>query len=355
MLARFLSDWQNETISKAVEREKHFMMQSASIVLALDPASAPGTVGAGTSGGLPGAVSSSGALSVSEETTGALVEISGTVVVAERAVTAATANDISSTGAARTTNQDQNRVVVITAGKGKGQIRSIISNTAAQWVISTGSDGFQWTTIPDTTSEFEIRTAGFSIDNTDAVVTALPSEDTQTGFLVRLNAQGVPYIDYTKPLVASVEHGVQLPSMTALLGGTCRYTNGDSDKLSITSFENRFDPVQWPAVYPAGETVRFCGTSNDWLDVLSLELHYAPIAPDFTALTDYFLLPDSAKPAAVARAAAFMALRVEGTAEEVQIDSGKYEGIAQESEDRFLKTIRLSSRSRSAVIRPAYY
>jgi hypothetical protein len=349
VLARFLSDWQNETIGKAVEREKHFMMQSASIVLSLDAANAPGTVGAGTSGGLPGAVSSTGALSVSEETTGALVEISGTVVVVERVATAATANTISSTGAGRTTDQDLGRVVVVTAGKGKGQIRSISTNSAAQWTVSQN-----WDTTPDTTSLFEIRSAGFTVDNTDAVVTALPSEDTQTGFLVRINAQGVPYIDYTKPLVASVEHGVQLPSMTALLGGTCRYVNGDQDDLTITSFKNRFDPLRWPAIYPAGETVRFCGSSNDWLDVLSLELHYAPIAPVFTALTDYFLLPDSAKAAAVARAAAFMALRVDGT-EDIKIDAGVFEQIAESSEDRFLKTLRLSSRARTSVIRAGAY
>lgn len=349
VLARFLSDYQNELIAKAVEREKHFMMQSASIVFSLDAANAPGTVGAGTSGGLPGAVSSAGALSVSEETTGALVEISGTVVVAERVVTAATANTISSTGAGRTTDQDLARVVVITAGKGKGQIRSISANSAAQWTVSAN-----WDTIPDITSLFEIRSAGFNVDNTAAVVTQLPSEDTQTGFLVRINAQGVPYIDYTKPLVASVEHGVSLPSMTALIGGTCRYVNGDSDKLTVTSFANRFDPLTWPAIYPAGETVRFCGSNNDWLDVSSLELHYVPIAPALTALTDFLLLPDTAKPAVISRAAAFMALRVQGT-EDVKIAADVFESLAQGSEDRFLKTIRLSSRARTSVIRAGAY
>ncbi len=46
-------------------------------------------------------------------------------------------------------------LVTITSGTGSGQIRPIYSNTANTLSI-TGSDGEQWTTIPDATSKFQI-------------------------------------------------------------------------------------------------------------------------------------------------------------------------------------------------------
>jgi hypothetical protein len=56
-IARFLSDYQNELIGKALLRDKQFLAQKASVVLDLDAASAPGTVGANAGAGLPGTVS----------------------------------------------------------------------------------------------------------------------------------------------------------------------------------------------------------------------------------------------------------------------------------------------------------
>jgi hypothetical protein len=355
VLARFLTDYQNALIAKCLQRDSHYLEQSVGIAFSLDTANAPGTVGAGTSGGLPGAVSGAGALSAINETAGSLVASEtttaegATVWVAERAATAATANTISSTGAGRTTNQDAGRLVVITAGKGTGQRREVASNTADQWTTTQN-----WETTPDTTSLFQIVTPVLEVENEALVVTDLPALSDRVGYLVRLNAQGTPYIDYTKPLVASIEKGVPLPSITAISGGTVRYTDGDTDPLAIVNYRHRFDPPRFPAVWQAGETLFFCGDTADWVEVASIEVRYSPVAPKFTALTDYFLLPDASRPAVVERAAALAALRVAGT-EGIEIDPELFRASAERAEQAYLSSLRLSKRSRISVIREGVY
>jgi hypothetical protein len=168
--------------------------------------------------------------------------------------------------------------------------------------------------------------------------------------MVRLDSAGVPYLDYTAPIVVDVEAGVPLPSMQTLVGGTIRYADGDTEALTVTSFARRGDATRSLAVYPVGETVRFCGTSEDWQDVTSLDLLYTPVAPVFTALTDLFLLPDAAKPTMVASAAAFMALRVAGT-EDIAIDPAAFQAHANYAQKTYLSSVRLQSRARTSVMR----
>lgn len=355
LLARRLSDYQNTLIGKAVEREAQYLAQSAAIAVSLVGANAPGTVGAGTAGGLPADVVGS-SIDVEQETAGGLlfplrtVAEGGVVVVAERVATAATSTAISSTGAGRTTNQDALNIVVITAGKGRGQERAVISNTAAQWVISTGSDGKQWTTTPDTTSMFTIISPLIGGDETMGVVTALPAVSTRQGYLVRLSAQGAPYIDYTAPLTVSVDRGVPLPSMLAPLGGTVRYNDSSEDPLTVSTYGRRYDGTPTPAVFFRSGSMYLCGNNADWTDVVSIELPYVPIAPVFAALADLFLVPDGARSTLIAKAAHFAAVRVDGV-EDIKLDVGEFKLEAVEAEAAYLSTLRLGKRVRSTTMR----
>ncbi|MEW6674881.1 MAG: prepilin-type N-terminal cleavage/methylation domain-containing protein [Nitrospirota bacterium] len=58
-----------------------------------------------------------------------------------------------------TTNKWQNKIVAIVDGTGKGQIRTISSNTSTQLIVSTS-----WTTVPDNTSVYhiDVENKGFS-------------------------------------------------------------------------------------------------------------------------------------------------------------------------------------------------
>lgn len=359
-VARFLTDYQNELIARAVERDKQFLAQKAAVVIDFGDNTTPGTVGAGSGDGLPGAVNDDGTFSAVEETAGSLIEAlvsqaeGAAIVISERAVTSATANDLTCAGVARTANQDVGLVLVITAGTGKDQRREIQSNGASNWVISTGTDGRQWDTAPDATSLFEIVDPKFTSSEGLGVLTGLPAVSTQTGYLVRLSATGLPYIDWTKPLVADVEDGISLPAALAIIGGTVRYTDGDSGLLGFVSQDRRYKPPVFPAVYTVGQSLYFCGQKADWDEIKSLEIDYVPIAPPFTQLTDFFLLPDSARPALVAKAAAFMAVRVAGMPD-VTIEPEPHVEKGEQSEERFLSSIRLTRRARRIVFREEYY
>lgn len=350
VLARFLTDYQNELVRKAAQRERHYLAQSLAIALDVDAANDPGTVGAGTSGGLP-ADADDGSVAVVQESAGALVEISDdvVVVVAERVATSATGTTITSTGAGRTTNEDANRLIRVTSGPGKGEIRTISSNTTDTWTVSAA-----FTTTPTTASLFEVIAATVETDEDMGVVTAVPALSERRGYLVRLNASGVPTIDYTQPLTVNVDRGVPLPSVAAILGGTVRYTDEDPGPLTITTYERRFNPPDFPAVYMAGEELFLVGEESDWQDVSGLELRYTPIAPTFAALTDYFLVPDAARPALVAKAADFMAMRVAGM-EGIAIAPEVYEARAREAERDYLNSLRISRRSRFSVMAEGDY
>lgn len=360
VIGRYLGDYQNELIGRCVERDKQFLAQKAVVVLSLNGASAPGSVGAGAGDGLPGNVAPDGSFSAVPALSGSLVEALTTaaegasVRVTERPATSATANDLTCNSVARVVNGDVGKVLVITEGKGIAQRRSVISNTATQWVISTGTDGRQWDTIPDATSLIMLVDPKYSSSLGVDVVTDLPSVLQQRGYLVRLDAQGVPYIDWTKPLVANVENGVALPTMLALLGGTVHYVDGDRMPLTIATQGRRFRPTAFPAVYTVGQTLFCCGERADWQDIVSLELDYVPIAPAFTLLTDLFLIADAARPALVAKAAAFMAVRVAGMPD-VVIDAAPHLADGEKLEQWYLGSLRLTRRARTILFREGDY
>lgn len=353
VFARFLTDYQNGLIAACVNREAHFLDQSVGIVNAAG-SGAPGVVGAGTAGGLPASSPSPGTIAAVEQTTGALVDAftdsaEGAVVwVADRVVTAATANTVQSTGAGRSVNQDVGRTVVIVAGTGVGQRALVTSNTIDTWTLAAN-----WATTPDTTSIVRIVTPALAVSDDMGVVTQLPALTQRVGYLVRLNPQGQPFIDYTAPLAANFETGVPLPSIAAITGGTTYYSDGERGRLWIVPFAERFRPREFPAVWQSGESVHFCGSSQDWLEVQSIELLYTPIAPAFAALTDYFLLPDGSRRAVVAQAAAFAAERVNGM-DGITLDVDKFEARGAAAEAEYLGSLRLSKRARHTRIQPGY-
>jgi hypothetical protein len=195
-----------------------------------------------------------------------------------------------------------------------------------------------------------VLTPTLETDEDLGVVTELPPLSARTGYLVRLTAQGAPFIDYTQPLTVWLDRGVPLPEMVAPLGGTVRYTAADPEPLTITSFERRFDVHPTPAVYFAAGEALLCGDEADWADVESIEVHYTPIAPRLTRLTDYLLVPDAAEPCLVAQAAAFAARRINGT-DGFQLDVRGFLEDAVQAEAEYLSTLRLAKRGRRTTFR----
>jgi len=354
-IARYLSRTQNELIAAASKRDRQYLAQTAVVSLAIGSANSPGIAGAGTSGGLPGRYDGT-SLETSQSSTGSLIEASllvsdGAVYdITDALVTSATGSTLTQTGAGRTTDADAEKLLVITAGPGEGEQLEVLSNTSDTWTL----DG-TWVTTPTEESTFSLVTPVLVSDDTAGVVTGLPSVETHRGYLVKLDDQGLPYIDYDAPVMATVEDGVSLPTMTALLPDLCQYwtTDGCAYPLHVTSAAGRFTPQRFPAVYTIGSTLYFCGRSCDWTDVASIEVRYVPLAPSLTALTDLFLLPDHARPVLEAKAAAFMAMRVNGMPD-VTIDPSVHAGESERAERQFYQTVVMGKRGRPARMREAF-
>lgn len=73
--------------------------------------------------------------------------------------TSGSSTTLTNTGASfRTAPNLATYMVWIVAGTGQGQVRAVVSNTSTVLTISTGSDGLQWDTNPDATSQYEVFT-----------------------------------------------------------------------------------------------------------------------------------------------------------------------------------------------------
>jgi hypothetical protein len=351
-LADFFTTEQRRLMTRALERDRQYLAQQMIVALDLNSANAPGTAGDGTSGGVPAQLTAAGAIAVSEETAGSLISVATdgvATLVNDTDVVSATATSLIGTGAAWVVNAYAGKAVVITAGTGYGQPpRTIVSNTANQL---TWTD--PWLIVPDSTSTFKIVSETLSVDATAGVVTAVPALSPRTGFLVRLTASGVPYIDYTKPLVVSVEKGVPLPQYHNILGGNVRFSDtvGSVAPLRLQSYSDRLSPNGWPAAYVLNQTLFLCGSAADWQDVAGIELHYVPIPPAFVARTDYFLLPDHSYSVLVARGAVFSAQRLASLENAPAVPLPPLNQEASEAEVAYLASVGLTRRARASRMR----
>src|SRR4051812_7912856 len=103
VLARVLTAYQRELVSRGIQRNRTFLAQVANIVFNIDSLNAPGTAGVNTSGGLPTDVEASSAVSQVQSPVGTLVEANtddAQTAYAEKPVSAAAASTLTYTPAA---------------------------------------------------------------------------------------------------------------------------------------------------------------------------------------------------------------------------------------------------------------
>ena len=347
VLARYLTGYQRRLISQASDINAEAFAQQASVFFDVVPENALGVAGAGV-GGLPAGLEA-GLPVAMEQPAGSAIEIdlaSGVVLQAPLPVSSATATSLTRTAAGWTVNLFANRYVVITAGPGLGQQRAIISNTADTLVISTGTDGEQWATVPTDESMFTVVDAPLVITMEAGAITAVPALGERSAYLVRLTAAGAPYIDLARPLVARFDVGIDLPPHEFIIGGTVRDATGTGTApLYITRYPFRETDNAVFASYLMDAKLFLLGDQRTWQGIASIDLRYVPIAPALTALADYFLLGDNAYDVLVARAAAYAALRVNSLPDETKVDPAPLVNEANLAETVFLSAIGRSARA----------
>lgn len=363
VVARFLTRYQRRLITRAADIDASLVAQQASIMFAAVPENAVGVAGAGTTGGFPGALTTAvppAPVAVKQDA-GALIDIdtdNPTVLAAEAVVTSATATTLTRTGAAWVVNAYTGKYVVITAGTGAGQRREIASNTADTLTLKAGQT---FATTPDATSIFEIIAATLSQSKQAAAVLELPPTGTRQAYLVKLDANGVPFLDLGAPLLAKFDQGISLPPHTAIIGGTVRFRSGGypgmptalTGDLHIRPYRGR---TLWEphTVWIEGGKLFLAGTLADWRDVDSVDLRYIPIAPAFAALADLFLLPDTAYDTLVASAAAFCGSRVKALPDAPDVDTKELNDEASECEGAWLSGIGIHGRGHVTYVKETW-
>lgn len=358
VLASYLSDVQRILMSKGSELDSNRMAINCNIGFVTSGANAPGVVGAGTAGGLPGTLLA-GVLQTPTQDAGTSIELDDAAVILanDRAVASATALTATAYGAPGwTVNAFVGKVVAIVAGAGTNQRRKILSNTASQVTISSGADGLQWSTTPDTTSVLRIVDFAMIADAQVSLVTELPARTASVGYLIRLDVTGTPFIDISAPVTVVVDNGIQLPPYERMLGGSVRSTIGGglantSSPLTIRPYRQRYF---WGPSYTCwleAEKLFLAGTLQDWTNVVSIDLRFVPIPADFTKLTDVMLLPDLAVPAMVAAAAEFMAQRCAGQADSPAVDTRYFAMKKEEADEHYVLAVGATARGVATYVR----
>jgi hypothetical protein len=135
--------------------------------------------------------------------------------------------------------------------------------------------------------------------------------------------------------------GIALPAYQYLHGATLVLVMDPTDKrpLEIVPWAHRYDPGKFPAAWIHGDHLYLRGEATDWVAWGSIVLSYTPIAPDITAVTDTFLLPDTALACLVAATAAYLGTR--GAADpglpKIPLEALKIE--AAQAEEDFLNDV----------------
>ncbi|MBA3645296.1 MAG: hypothetical protein H0W63_03890 [Gemmatimonadaceae bacterium] len=352
-LLRHLSDYQQVLAALAFKNNQEFNTQRLIVFFDVDDANAPGTVGAGMTGGFPAVIAEDGTFEIADSEAGLAVELaldSAIVLAGPIVATSASATTLFRFAAGYAVNAYANKLVVITAGRGVDQVRVILSNTADTLTVG------DWTAngngvIPDDSSVFKIvEPVAALTEGRAAVVTGMIPVEDSVGYLVRLTDAGVPYIDFAKPLVATFEAGIPLPATHRIIGGTVSYKTGAarerSRDLYLGTFSTRHYTPGRPAAYVMGDELFLCGDENEYEGAESIDIRFVPIPLAFASFSDYILLP-TAKQALVASGARFAARRVEGLGE--KIDTGSFTSELNAQQEIFLSAI--LPRTRSFTVR----
>ena len=286
------------------------------------------------------ATDDNGTPSYVQEGAGALLELDfdhAVILVPSFVIGAVTPTTLQKPFAGWTVDQFMGAFVWISDGPGLNQRREILSNTVDTLTLTQ-----PWTSNPTPAVSMAEIIQPTTIVSPDGVITEMPALGTNTGYLVRLNAQGVPYIDLLKPLVARYAIGIDMPPMEYPIGGAVRFKDGGLTGAGEADFEFRRYGQRWTlgvsgyGGYIQGGKLFLIGEQQIWSGVESIDVRYLPIIPAFTRLTDFVFLGDRAYDALVTRAAAFMGGRVNGLADVPKINVGELAAEATVAETVFL-------------------
>lgn len=157
----------------------------------------------------------------------------------------------------------------------------------------------------------------------------------------------------TFPFPSNTFPSLALPAYDYLRGATLRSGTDHSDTraLVIIPWAARKDPGPFPSAWIDGANLVLQGRDLDWGAWDQLEVEYVPNAPDLTALSSTFLVPDTALGTLAAHLARFMARRGHMDPALPPIPLSLLEQQAHDAEEAFLRDIFLRRGAQTIVTR----
>lgn len=295
---------QRELFLRGSSMDAYFGAQTTLIVFDVDVANTPAQVTAGASGGLPIDVDSDG-IDLATGPAGGAASWKGALMVVDRVKPTAASSTGGKIPGTYTLNRLQGGIARIDDGPGAGEEREIASSLTDGTFTVVGT----WDLTVDSLVTV-YRAATLATDG--GAITQLPAYTEARRYLVRLDATGAAYIDFTKPLLARFGAPLALPPMLAVLDGTVHFADPQTREKPFLTVPRGQRHAKAP--YFSGHLMNgrlyLHGTAQEWKDVQNLELQYVPDPEDPVSDSDYLLLGDDARDALVARTAGLMAERL---------------------------------------------
>jgi hypothetical protein len=238
------------------------------------------------------------------------------------------------TGAGWTVDEKIGAYARVVAGPGDRNPHRIGSNTSDTF---TFEDSGEWEENPTDESLIQIVEGVEEVTEGAAVVTAIPLETQRRGYLVKLAADGTPYLDLADPISVPVASGIPLPPKSFLGDVGTIHAGRHTGILHLVRYVDRFSPGYTFAAYEQGEKLFLCGEARDWRDVTSIDVPYAPLPPDLETVDDYLLFPDKGRTALVESLAYYMARRARSL--KVEIDVKEFAEEASSTQEILLNNI----------------
>lgn len=308
--ARIANKIQRRLLFETHQRNASYLVRTW--VIALLPSQNLATFGAGAAQGAP-ILEGSTDFEVSTTPAGALaqVDLNATTLVAARAATSGSLDTLVDSTRAWVPGAYVDALVQIVEGPGKGQVAVIDTNDTTSLAI-VGN----WITAPTEASIYRIQRNAFAADGSMSVqLGTVPATSAAQGWLVKLDAQGQPYLDLANPVSVPMTSGIPIPPSFHLLHGSWyglagqQNLDGYPQPFTLVEPIDRHQPARSYAGYVQGEQLYLCAPMSQWRNVSRIEIPYLPLAPKIVTAQDLLILPDAAEEAMVAGIALAMAER----------------------------------------------
>jgi hypothetical protein len=308
---RFVNEGQRRLMKQIHRVEATYLSRIWSVMLI--PGQDVAQVGAATGIGAP-LVMGTTALERRRVNTGSMATVDGnaSILVNEMAATGGSTLTLTTTGTGWAVDAYMGQAVELLSGTGAGQVRQVMSNTADTIVLPSDTP---WDIVPDATTTFVIRTIMSEVDGSVGVMLgSQPNTRDENAFLVKLDAQGRPYLDLATPVTVPVSLGIPLPPSQGILDGMVFRQQpseypAPSQVLSIIPWNARQTPPQQYCAAVLGQQLYLCAPYQQWSDVTRIEIPYIPLPPAISRAEDYVFLPDDSEDALVAAVVLGMARR----------------------------------------------